>query len=170
MRLTINFTIMKIEFKWAVIISATLLAFLTVEMLLGWHDENIDRHAKASMIYGMVIPAAGILLGMLDKRRQSAGMSYAQAFKTGAIIALYAGMLSPANQLIFHKLINPDYFQVMIEHTRNLSLAEGLDENEAMENAKAYFNLRSYIYQSISYSIIGGLIYSLILALIARRT
>ena len=60
-------------------------------------------------------------------------------------------------QLGFHKLINPDFFETMILYTSRHS-------KQTLEQAAMFFNLRSYIAESVLTTFLIGNMVSLILA------
>ena len=53
-----------IEFKWAIIFTITLLAWMLLEKTLGWHEEQIADHQWLTLLFA---PFA-ILMYLLEKK------------------------------------------------------------------------------------------------------
>ena len=156
-------TSFRLEFKWAVIYTATLLVWITFERILGWHDAYIDKHHIYTLFF--YIPAILLYyLALTDKRNNFYGgiITYRQAFISGLILAVFISLLAVPAQYVIHTVISPSYFE-------NITAF-------AIENGKAtpaealdFFNLRSYIIQAVVASIFTGVIFSAILALFVKR-
>jgi len=131
----------KIEIKWAIIFSITLLVWMVLERLVGLHSVHIDKH----MIYTnfFAIPAIAIyVFALLDKRKNfyNGIMTYKQGLIAGLIITLIVAALSPLTQYITSIYITPEYFPNVIEYV----VSHGEMTQEAAEKQ---FNLQSYIIQ-----------------------
>ena len=152
----------KIEVKWAIIFILTSLAWMALEKALGWHDEKIADHATLTNIFA--IPAVAIyVFAMLDKKRNyyHGRMTYKKGFLTGLIITLIVALFSPITQYITSTLITPDYFSNVIEYAvRSGAMTQ--------PNAEAYFNLKSYMVQSVIGAAIMGILTSAVIALFTQ--
>ena len=98
----------KIEIKWAILFSITLLVWMVLEKLVGLHSQHIDKH----MIYTnfFAIPAIIIyVLALRDKRKNfyEGVMTYKQGFIAGIIITVIVAALSPLTQYITSIYITP---------------------------------------------------------------
>ena len=152
-----------IELKWAIIFMASLLIWMFLEKLVGLHDEHIDLHQYVTMLY--MIPAILIyVLALKDVKSNFYGgkMSYKQGFISGLIISVIVTVFSPLNQWIISEVITPDYFENVIAY----SVETGYHEN--IEDAKAQFNLETYIIQSTVWALGMGIITSAIVALFVK--
>ncbi|MCI0664181.1 MAG: DUF4199 domain-containing protein, partial [Acidobacteria bacterium] len=69
-------------------------------------------------------------------------------------------LLTPLVQFIFHKFINPGFFEKMIE----VAIAGG----QSLQQAQATFNFKMYAFGGAIFGLIIGAITSLILAAISR--
>ena len=87
-------------------------------------------------------------------------MSWKEGFISGLLIAVVVAVLSPLGQLITHSIITPDYFK----NALNYSVAEGKLTQTA---AETYFNLKSYIIQSIMGALFMGAITAAVVAFFA---
>ncbi len=153
----------KLEIKWGIIFSLSMIIWFVIERALGLHTNKIHLHPTITMLF--FIPAVTIFVfALLDKRKTDLGnyMTYKQGFITGLIITIVVTLLTPLNQIIFSKLISPDFFENMI----NFTVKNKLSSPEA---AKDYFNFKNYLIMSIIASPIMGIVTSLIVAIFTRK-
>lgn len=152
-----------IEIKWGIIFSVVSLLWMFLEKGLGWHDENIARHAIYTNIFA-VVAIVLYVFALLDKRKNfyNGKMTWSQGFISGIIISVVVAILSPLAQYITHEFITPDYFDNVI----NYSTESGAMTREAAEE---YFNLKSYIIQSFFFALVVGVVTSAIVAFFVRR-
>lgn len=154
---------LKIEIKWAIVFVVFTLFWLTMEKMLGYHDEKIAQHPIVTNL--ILFPAIAIYtLAFLDKRKNfyHGAMSFKQGFKIGFTIAVIVSLLMPISQSIIQLVISPDYFANAIAY----SVESG---NATYEEASSFFTLGSYIVQGMIGNLIIGSITSLILALILQK-
>jgi multisubunit Na+/H+ antiporter MnhB subunit len=150
------------EVEWAVIITLFNLAWMYLEKALGWHDEHIAQHATYTLL---AIPLTFGLyyLALRNKRNEDFGgaMTWGAGFRSGMILTLIVVLLSPLVQLITIRLITPDFFPNMIEH----SVATGKLTRPLAEKV---FSLGAYILQGMAGLLLFGAIFSAILAAVLR--
>lgn len=149
----------KLEIKWAFIFIVMMLGWMLMERLLGFHDEHIDKHVIISNF--VAIPAILIyVLALLDVRKNyyHGYMNYLQGFIVGLIITLIVTLFSPLTQIIVSKIISPNYFTNVITYAVETNI---MTQTEAEE----YFNLKSYIIQTIAFTPIMGILTSAIVAI-----
>lgn len=154
---------LKIELKWAGIFVLFTLLWLTMEKVLGFHDEKIAQHPVITNL--IIIPALFIyLLAFFDKRKNfyDGVMSYKQGFMTGFRIAVIVSLCIPITQSIISHVITPDYFDNAIRY----SVESG---NSTQEEAESFFTLGSYIIQGMIGNLIIGSLSSLLLALFVKK-
>lgn len=152
----------KIEIKWALIFCVSMLAWMYFEKTMGWHDEKIADHATYTNFFA--IPAILIyVLALLDKKKNfySGAMTYKQAFLSGLILTVIVTVLSPLAQYITTTMITPEYFPNVI----NYAVSSG---QMTQEDAEAYFNLKSYLVQSVIGALVMGIVTSLIVAVFVK--
>lgn len=152
----------KIEIKWGVLFILVGLIWMVFEKTMGWHDVHIDKHATYSMFIAPIAIAIYVL-ALLDKKRNFYGgkMTYMEGFIAGLIITLVVMILSPLSQYITSIYITPDYFKNVIEY----SVSSGQMEQQAAED---YFNLKSYMIQSVIGAAVMGLITTAVVAFFVR--
>ena len=160
---------LKIEIRYAVLISLLTLLWLSVEFMVGLHDVYIAYHMYTNWL-ALLIPVVCIRMALNEKADQQNGrLSFKQGFGSGFMVAFFAAVLAVPVQVIFHKLINPDYFDTMIQVAVNH--AENVKQNgmRAREEAALYYNLTSYIIQSGLLMLVFGTIVAAISAWFARN-
>ena len=152
-----------IEIKWAILFAVISLIWMLGERVAGLHDENIEHHAVFTNFF-IVVAIAVYVVALLDKRKNSFGgkMNWIQGFISGLIITLGVTILTPLTQSIPSTLITPDDFAKMIAYT----VESG---QKTLEEAEAYFNLKSYMIQSTMFAPVAGLITSAIVAIFTRK-
>lgn len=150
------------EIKWAITFSLVMMAWMLMEKSLGWHDEKIADHAKLTTFFA--IPAIAVyVFALIDKKKNDLNgyMTYRQGLISGLWITLFVAILSPLVQYIISQWITPDYFANVIAH----SVSTG---ELTQEEAESYFNLKSYMIQSLIGAALMGVITSLIVAFFVR--
>jgi hypothetical protein len=113
----------------------------------------------------LVIPV--VCSGMAIKQRrktQDGFISFKEAFITGILIAAFAAVFTVPCQLIFHTVINPDFFDNMIAYSQERAAALKLNVMEAKLAAELYFNLSAYLIQGFLGTLFFGTIVSAIMA------
>jgi membrane glycosyltransferase len=152
-----------IEFKWAVIFTIALLSWMLLEKTLGWHEEQIADQWWLTLLF---LPFAVLLylLALREKRRRVYGgkLSWLQGFISGVILSVFVALLSPLAQYITQNYITPQYFNNVIEYSIT---------NDLMTRNKAndYFNINSYIWQSILGALGFGITTAALVAIFARK-
>lgn len=154
---------LKIELKWALIFTIAGLLWMTLERILGLHDENIENHAMLTSLFA--IPAITVfVLALLDKRNNFYGgyMTWKQGFVTGLLISVIVAALSPLSQIITAYVISPDFYA----NAKELAVRTG---KMTAKQAEDYFNLSSYMVQAIFGALIMGLITSAVIAFFVKK-
>ena len=152
----------KIEIKWSLIFIVVLLIWMGIENIAGLHTVHIDKHMYYTNLFGIVAIIV-YTLALIDKRSNifNGRMTWKQGFISGMIITIIIACFSPLTQLIIHKIIAPTYFQNAIKH--GISLGKDPD---ILAN---YFNLRSYIFQSLFSTLSMGIVTSALVALFVKK-
>ena len=152
-----------IEIKWGILFTVIALVWMIGERVAGLHDENIEHHAKVTNFFA-VVAIAVYVVALLDKRKNDFGgkMTWKQGFFTGLIITAVVTILTPLSQYITSTVISPNHFQNMISYT--------VDNGKmTQEAAEAYFNLKSYLIQSVIFAPLVGIVTSAIVAIFIRK-
>lgn len=154
----------KTEIKWAVIFTIVNLLWVSVEKVMGCYSTKIEDHITMTNLFA--IPALTIfILALLDKRRKDYNdqMTWMQGFISGSVITLFIVLLSPLAQIVAYKVIAPEYFPNMIDYAVTV-------KKKDRATVEAFFNLKSYILQSLLGSAIIGLMTAAIVALFVKKS
>ena len=152
----------KIEIKWGILFVLMGLIWMVFEKAMGWHDVHIDKQATYTNFIAPIAIAIYVF-ALLDKKRNFYGgkMTYKHGFISGLVVTLVVVILSPLSQYITSTYITPEYFQNVIAY----SVSSGQMEQQAAEE---YFNLKSYIFQSVVGAAIMGILTSALVAIFVR--
>lgn len=154
---------LKIEIRWAILITIAAVLWLLLEKELGYHGEKIAEHSLFGWLFVPVIFVL-FIFALWDKRQNyyEGSMRWKQGFTSGVLIAVFMGILAPIVQILFHEVISPDYF----EKARQYSI-----ENTDLSEEAAYknFNLIAYSIQSIVFSVLLGTGIAAIVALFLQN-
>ena len=152
-----------IEIKWGLIFVIMMLIWMYFEKAMGWYDEKIAEHATYTNF--VAIPAILVyVFALLEKRKKHYKnvMSWKQGFVSGMIITAVVVILTPFSQMVTHDLISPEYFE-------NVS-AYAVNEGQMTQaEADAYFNLKTYLWQSAVFALVIGAVTSALVAVFVRR-
>lgn len=149
----------RIELRYAMLISLLMLLWLSGEFMIGFQDnpQLIPFHPVVSF-FSIIIPVVCGWLTVRDKREMlDDKITFGQAFVAGFVTTAFAAMLSIPVQLVFHYFINPDYFITMI----NFAVEQ---KKATYDAAQVYFNLKSYIFQSVLGTLVVGSMVALVMA------
>ena len=147
-----------IEIKWGIIFTVSGLAWMYLEKTLGWHDELISKHPIYTMLFSIVAILI-FVFALKDKKKNyfQNQMDWKQGFLSGCIISLVVTLLSPLSQYITSVVISPNYFKNAIKFA--------VENNRmTLEDAQAFFNLKSYIFQAAFGGLSMGIVTSAIVA------
>lgn len=151
-----------IEIRWAVQFSLVSLVWMIFEKSMGWHDVAIKNHAIYTNVFAFV--AIGIyFLALLDKKKNffNRNMSWKQGFISGMILSAIIALLSPMVQYVTFTLITPSFFKNMIAYSVSHQL-------HTQSQAEMYFNMQSYMIQSVFGAFSFGVLTSAVVAYALR--
>lgn len=147
-----------LEIRWGIYFILMQLFWMVLEKALGYHDERIAEHAGFSMWVSVPSMLMYFLALHFKRVKDYAGnMSLKQGLVSGLVITAVVTLLTPASQIITSLVITPDYFENAIAY----AVESGAATQEA---AEANFNLTSYLWQSVVFAPIAGLVTSLLMA------
>jgi hypothetical protein len=152
----------KIEIKWAFISAAMFLLWMVMEKLMSLHDEHLAQQQYITTL--ILVPSIIVyVLAIRDKKKNfyKGNITYKQSFISGLTLTLLIVILSPINQLITSYIISPDYFNNIIEYTVKSGVF-------TKEQAKAQFNVKSYITTSILGGLVTGIVFSAVISIFTR--
>jgi membrane protease YdiL (CAAX protease family) len=152
----------KTEIKWGIIFTIAGLLWMLMERLVGLHDNYIAYHATYTNFFALIAIAIYVL-ALREKREKdlNGSMTWKQGFISGLIIAVVVAILTPISQWVTHAIISPDYF----ENVSNFAVTQG---EMSAEQAEVYFQLSSYIVQSMIFALVIGAITAAIVAVFMK--
>ncbi|MBP6731564.1 MAG: DUF4199 domain-containing protein [Chitinophagales bacterium] len=150
---------LRIEIRYAMLVTLLMLLWLAVEFMVGLHEEPLIAYHPIVTMFALIIPIVCARMAVNEKIELLGGkITFGQAFLTGFLVAFFAAVLSVPSELIFNKLINPDFFSNMIIYSVKMGKAKSYEE------AAMYFNLTSYIIQTGLGTLVFGTLIALIMA------
>lgn len=160
---------MKVEIKYALIISVSMFLWLCGEYAVGLHDRYVMFHPIVTN-FAFIIPIVGFVLALREKKQTRYGgqMNYGQGIRTGLIITAVTALLSPLGIFLFLKYVNQQFFDAMIMMAKIRAMQGGVDIDQATAAAQTYFSLESYILQSFIGSLVLGSLLAVLIAYFIR--
>ncbi len=151
-----------IEIKWALRYIFVYLAWAFLEKSMGVYAENFENYFLYSLLF-YVFALLLYVLALKDKKEHffNNKMEWKQGCVSGIYLTVIISLLMPIAQVIIHKAIAPEFFTNMIER----SIAS---KNTDLVTVKNYFNLTSYIWNSIFMALSVGVVYSAVVARFLR--
>lgn len=144
-----------IEFKWAVRYIFIYLAWVIIEKYAGVYDARIEWYPNTSMAF--YVFAFALYYAAVREKRDTffkKEMHWKQGCTSGFYMAIFAAMLMPLAQVAIHKGIAPEFFPNMIQ----FNLERG------NENAGDVYNLQSYLFTSVFFTLSIGVVYAALVA------
>ena len=147
----------KIEFRYAVLTSLVMLLWLIIEYAVGLQDTYISCYPYVSLL-AFLIPVFTYRLGLIEKIDQKFGkLNFPQAFLSCFLMNVFVCLLYIPVHLVFLNVINPDFFSNMLQYTVK-------NGHQTLEGAAYYFNISTFITETVLTNFVTGTIISLILA------
>jgi hypothetical protein len=121
-----------------------------------------------------IILIAGILIGSFSYRNKVLGgfISYGNAFQTGLLITIFAGILSSFFSFILARFIDPGIVEQAISMTEEKLLQSGLSEDQielAVERSRKYIGSPVSVLLGMFFFTLIGTVLSLITAAIIKK-
>lgn len=116
----------------------------------------------------IILTIIGLILGMRTRRNEvpkEEGFSYGQAFKTGMLIIAFSALFGTAFNILYFKVINPDYTNTAIGWTRAFMEGHGIDEDK-IEQTEAKMRADNTVVKQATKGIINSLIFGTVFSLI----
>jgi hypothetical protein len=128
----------------------------------------------ALQVIGYLIFIAGIYFGSLHHRNHELDgyMSYGRAFGAGALIVIFAALITAVFNYIFFAYIDPQYMDKMINMAEEDMIRKGMSEeqiNMGMEMTRKWTTPpMAAIFGFVGY-VFSGVILSLLVALVTKK-
>ncbi len=147
----------------------TIVSRLNVFFSMGIPAERLRAY---SGLFGLVILILGVFIGIrAAKRKNGNAINFAQAAKTGIVIAVITACLVACFGLLYCTVINPGYTDFMVEEARKALLAAKKPPQEIslqLEKVRHEFSTASQVMQALIVQSVVGTISSLIIGLSLR--
>ena len=147
-----------IEIKWGAIFSIAMILWMILEKSVGLHDVHIDKHPIYTNLFAIVAIIIYIL-AIKDKKKNffNNNMDWKQGFVSGIYVTIVVALFSPLVQYIISTFITPDFFKNAINYAVE-------HKKLTQTQAEAYFNLKSYMMQSVFGALSMGVVTAAIVA------
>lgn len=160
---------LRIELKYAVLITLLMLLWLSAEFMVGLHEGDLIAYHPYVTILAVFIPIVCTVLAIREKRELYNGsISFQQALVSGLVITGICTLTAPIVQWVFSNLINPDFFTNMIDYAVARAKLYNADSAQSRELAEQYFNAKSYTIQSVIGTAFIGTLTSVAVAIVNR--
>lgn len=147
-----------IETKWAINYSIAFMLWMIFEKTIGWHDAEIGNQ----MLYTNLFAFVGLTVyyfAFQDKKKSfyTNSITFRDGFMFGVYLSGLIAIFAIITQFITYSFITPRYFENLIaEVVRN--------KKQTLEQAQAFFNYKSFLFQSIFSSLSIGIVTGAIIA------
>lgn len=138
---------------------------------------SLDMHYQGGgMVIGVsvILSLAVIVLGMMQFKKANNGyMSFGQGLKVGVGISLVAGIIGIAMNQLMQSVIDPEMLNKGMEIQKAAWTEAGLTSDQIdgqLEMFKKFQTPLMQILFGLLYGVVGGFLYSLIPALILKKT
>lgn len=151
-----------IEIKWALRFTLLTLAWAIGEKAIGLHDVYIANYGMCSMLFAL--PAfLFYYLALTEKKKYfyTNSITWKQGFVSGIVLSFIITLFIPATQYVIYKTITPHFFDNIIAYK--------VQHKMSLENAKLYFNLKTYIIEGTFTGLSKGIITGALVSLIIRN-
>jgi hypothetical protein len=162
-------TFMQISVKYSLILAIASIAI----SLLGF----MSGTSTTSSVWGMlnyVVILACCLLAMRTRRNDELEgyISYGQALGIGTMVSLLGAILIAAYQLLYHKYIDPDFYERLLTETKRRLIERETPEEQIEITMTAMQKMKSPLFLFVSTALgifFMGFIFSLITAIFVKK-
>lgn len=156
--------------RWGLIIGILSFLWLIGEYVFGLHTTHVHLHPYITN-FALLIPIIGSVIATRQIRAHvfQGTASFKELLRHGLAIAVIATACGIVGQLIYHMVINPNYFTHMIEVSKQVAQEKNQDIAKAENFAKEYFNLKAYLSQIFFGGIVFGTLIAVIMAAIFKN-
>ncbi|MFN4082831.1 MAG: DUF4199 domain-containing protein [Bacteroidia bacterium] len=162
--------LLQIALKYALILSMATIAI----SLIGFITNTTTSYAWLWSLTNYTIIVICVTFAMKARKDEllNGYIQYGQALGTGTLVALFAGILMGAWQLVYQKFIDPEFFERIITETKKRMIEQETAEDKIDITIAAMQKMRNpaVIYFSSAFGILFvGFIFSLIIAIFVKK-
>jgi hypothetical protein len=145
----------------ALIIALASFAWINIEYMVGLHTKFVEYHPYVTnLIFLFYIWVYYKFINRLATTISPFELKH--GILSGAIIGLLSALLSLPLLWCYFEFINTEFFDLMIAAALKKALIKNDSVVVALNEARSYFNLKSYLMQSVLFNIVAGLLLSLL--------
>jgi hypothetical protein len=152
-----------IEIKWGLRFTFLLLAWTIGEKAIGLHDEHLDNYWIISNLF--VFPAVLFFFLAINEKKKyvfNNSMTWTQGFVSGMVLSFIIALFNPFVQYVIYKSVTPDFFNNIIAYKVK-------NHYMKLEDAKEYFNLKTYMFDTTFGALSKGFVTGALVSLILRN-
>jgi hypothetical protein len=155
---------MKTELKYAVIFIVASFLWNCLEFAAGLQGKYINIHPYFVTSFFIILTASVYYFAIREKRAGLYGrITFAKAFITGLVLTIFILILNPFALYVFSTFVNTDFYNAFIQH-------DIMTGKYSPQEAYNYYNIKNFIIQGSLYRFIMGLLASIIISFILKKT
>lgn len=145
----------------ALMIAFASFAWINIENIVGLHSKYIEYHPYVTnVIFLFYIWVYYKFIKDLSTSIDPFELKH--GILSGALIGLFSALFTLPLLYVYFTFINDEFFDTMIAAALKKALFENESVYAKLNEAKNYFNLKSYLMQSFLFNIVSGLLLSLL--------
>ena len=162
--------------RYGLMLGLISIAFSLVSNIMGFSDPR-DPNTMMGILMGVLSFGISIFIIVLALKHyrdelNNGIMSLGQAISVGIMVALVSGLIAAVFSVLYYTVIDPGYFDTILEGTRQKMEDNGMDDDQidqAMRITSMFSNPIVTFFATLLSSAFVGLIISLIAGLIMKR-
>lgn len=160
---------MKLPLTYGLGITIAGAILLFAQYFLGLHNDpsKIQQGQIIGSVGGLIITIVGLVLGLraIREARPDRSLSYGSAVGNGALIGVFSGLFTAILYVVYGKVINPEFHQLIYEMQVDKMAEQGLTQEQIEGSASVMRFFTGPIWIAIA-SFFMGVIVTTILSLI----
>ena len=172
---TKNVNFLSIALRNGILLGLASVAFTVLLYITDFLYTDSTLLAVITWLINIAISVVFIVMAVEQYKKANEGfLSIGEAIKVGVVVAVIAGVIGAIYQVIYATIIDPDYYDKVVEVAmKKMSAMANFNEEQLEEfQDKMYANkpsIASSFSTSIVFSAIGGLIISAIVGAVKKK-
>ena len=172
---TKNVNFLSIALRNGILLGLASVAFTVLLYITDFLYTDSTLLAVITWLINIAISVVFIVMAVEQYKKANEGfLSIGEAIKVGVVVAVIAGVIGAIYQVIYATIIDPDYYDKVVEVAmKKMSAMANFNEEQLEEfQDKMYANkpsIASSFSTSIIFSAIGGLIISAIVGAVKKK-
>ncbi|MDB6114400.1 MAG: hypothetical protein JWQ62_1345 [Lacunisphaera sp.] len=162
---------MKPETKYGLLIGAGFCLWNLADFALGFHTRRFDLGEYADYC-SAIVPCMLLTFLLLQRRRESGGITLGQGVRSGAQASLLGGVILYLFMLVYNRFINPGWMDAALDWKVAQMRAQDVTEFAIRDHIDWYRKLDSPLgcfLSLVAGSVVLGALYSFLFTLVLRR-